>query len=289
MDDAALVTQRPGFDLVITKDAIVQGVHFLSTDPLDTVARKLLRVSLSDLAAKGARPYAYLMACAWPAARGWEDRERFAGGLAADQEAFDLTLLGGDTVSIDGPMVFSATMLGWVPAGRMVRRSGAQAGDLIQVSGVIGDGLLGLMAAKGQLSAFPRAMRESLAERYRLPNPRLDLDLSGASAAADVSDGLIADAGHIGEASGRGIELDLSAMPLSAAAKLWLGEQPDKAAARVRLASGGDDYEIVAAAPAPLPGFTVIGKITEGGGVRALIGGVPVDTGPGGYRHGNES
>lgn len=289
MDDAALIASRPGYDLVITKDAIVEGVHFLSEDSLDRVARKLLRVNLSDLAAKGAEPYGYLLACAWPPARAWDDRARFAEGLAADQAAFGLKLFGGDTVSTAGPMVFSATMLGWVRTGGMVRRSGARPGDLLQVSGCIGDGRLGLEAASGGLSELLDEARSRLAGRYRLPVPRLDLDLAGASASADVSDGLIADAGHIAIASGVSLEVDLEAVPVSDDARLWLKTQPDRAAALTALASGGDDYEIVATAPAALPGFQTIGRVGEGAGVTVRLDGRVLKIDRAGWRHGNEA
>ncbi len=289
MDDAALIPGRPGYDLVITKDAIVEGVHFLPGDPLDLVSRKLLRVNLSDLAAKGAEPYGYLLACAWPASRGWDDRARFAEGLAVDQKAFGLNLFGGDTVTTDGPMVFSATMLGWVKTGAMVRRSGARVGDLLQVSGPIGDGWLSLEAARGGLAGLPSESRVRLADRYRLPIPRLDLGLAGATASADVSDGLIADTGHIAAASGAGLEFDLEDLPVSEDARLWLAAQPDRAAALTALATGGDDYEIVVTAPKVLPGFQRIGRVGEGAGVTVRLNGQPLKIDRAGYRHGNEA
>jgi thiamine-monophosphate kinase len=287
MDDAALIPQRAGSDLVISKDAMVAGVHFLPDDPLDLVARKLLRVNLSDLAAKGAEPYGYLLAAAWPPGCGWDARERFARGLAEDQARFGLKLLGGDTVSTPGPLTLSVTILGWVPAGRMVRRSGAKPGDRLLVSGTIGDGWLGLKAARGELESA------ALAERYRLPQPRLELAgalREHASAAADVSDGLIADAGHIAEASGIGLVLDLDRMPISVAAATWLERQPDRAAALAELASGGDDYEVVCtAAPehaAALGGLTEIGEARAEPGIVVMVGGRPITPGRTGWRHG---
>ena len=141
-DDAAVIPARPGFDMVASKDAMVAGVHFLADDPLDLVARKLLRVNLSDLAAKGADPYAYLLAAAWPAACGWRERERFVAGLRQDQDLFGLKLIGGDTNSTPGPLTLSVTILGWTPQGRTVLRSGARPGDRVLVTGTIGDGWL---------------------------------------------------------------------------------------------------------------------------------------------------
>lgn len=278
-DDAAAVPSRPGHDLVITKDAIVEGVHFLSEDPLDLVARKLLRVNLSDLAAKGARPFGYLLACAWPEHIDWAGRALFASGLAQDQQAFDIELLGGDTVSTPGPLTLSCTMLGWVPAGAMVRRDGARPGELLMVSGAIGDGFLGLLAARGELDA------PALAARYRLPNPRLDLALAGATACADISDGLLADAGNIGRASGAGVVVELDRLPLSDHAQAWAGDDPARLAV---LAAGGDDYELVATGLEVLPGFTVVGEVRAGSGVAATYRGRTVPVSTHGWRHGNQ-
>ncbi|HET6971087.1 MAG TPA: thiamine-phosphate kinase, partial [Phenylobacterium sp.] len=147
MDDAAVIPQRPGFDLVVTKDAIVAGVHFLADEQPELIGRRLARVNLSDLAAKGAEPYAAFLAVAWP--RGWAraDRAAFATGLGADFKDAGVSLLGGDTVATPGPFTASLTLMGWVPEGRMVRRAGARPGDRLMVSGHIGDGWLGLLAA----------------------------------------------------------------------------------------------------------------------------------------------
>jgi thiamine-monophosphate kinase len=287
LDDAAAIPSRPGQDLIVTKDAMVEGVHFLSGEAPGLIARKLLRVNLSDLAAKGAEPYGYFLAVAWPSSFDWPAREAFAEGLRADGEAYGLTLLGGDTVSTPGPLMASLTLLGWTPGGGMVRRGGARAGDLVMVSGTIGDGWLGLKAARGELDD-PGGY---LADRYRLPQPRVDLRealRAHASAAADVSDGLIADAGHIGEASGLKVRLDLDRLPLSEPARRWLDGQPDGVQALLALASGGDDYEIVCTAPASAGvslGLSVIGEIVDGSGVEVRVDGVKFDSGPGGWRH----
>ena len=286
LDDAAVIPSRQGFDLVVTKDAMVEGVHFLAGEAPDLIARKLLRVNLSDLAAKGAEPYGYFLATAWPPSFDWPARQAFAAGLAADGETFGLVLLGGDTVSTPGPLTLSLTMLGWTPSGSAVRRAGAVPGDLVLVSGTIGDGWLGLAAARGELADADGY----LAGRYRLPQPRLDLRealRAHASAAADVSDGLIADAGHIAVASGVGLRLDLDHMPLSAAARAWLDLQPDRVAALVALASGGDDYEVVCTCPrgaAPALGLTAIGQVVAGGGVEVAVGGQVVSVARGGWR-----
>lgn len=287
MDDAAVLPARPGQDLVVTADAVVEGVHFPVGEDPQAVARKLLRVNLSDLAAKAAEPWAYLLTVAWPA--GWDGaaRTRFAQGLDMDGEVFGLVLLGGDTVSTTGPMTASVTMLGWAPAGRAVLRSGARVGDRLLVSGTIGDGTLGLAAALGELDD-PSGR---LTARYRFPEPRLDLRdrlRAHAGAAADVSDGLIADAGHIAEASGAGVRIALERLPLSPQAEAWVERQPDRLAALLRLASGGDDYEVVCAArpdAAEALGLTDIGEVIAGAGTVVTFEGRAVEAGPGGWRH----
>jgi thiamine-monophosphate kinase len=285
LDDAAVVPQRPGFDLVITKDAIVEGVHFPVGERPELIARKLLRVNLSDLAAKAAEPFACFLAVAWPNDFATAEREAFASGLGEDLKAFGVALLGGDTVSTPGPFAASLTALGWVPDGRMVRRAGAKVGDVLAVSGTIGDGALGLMAVRGEVED-PDGW---LAGRYRLPTPRVDLreQLSTrATAAADVSDGLVADAGHIAKASGVGLRLDLGTLPLSAPARRWLEAQPDRAAALVRLATGGDDYEVVCTAKGAAPqGFTAIGEVTAGSALDVRLDGVRLEVAQGGWRH----
>src|SRR4051812_25025620 len=149
LDDAAVIPQRPGFELVVTKDAMVEGVHFPQGEAPDLVARKLLRVNLSDLAAKAAEPFAGFLAVAWPPGYGAAERAAFARGLRQDLEAYGVALLGGDTARTPGPFTASLTALGWVPEGRMVRRAGAKAGDILAVSGTIGDGTLGLAAVRG--------------------------------------------------------------------------------------------------------------------------------------------
>jgi thiamine-monophosphate kinase len=294
LDDAAAIPARPGFDLIVTTDMIVEGVHFLPSDPLDLVARKLLRVNLSDLAAKAAEPWGWFLSVSWPARCGWTEREAFAEGLAQDQDAFGLTLLGGDTTSTPGPLTANATLLGWAPSGQARLRGGARAGDMVLVSGVIGDGWLGLKAALGEITA-PGSL-----QRYRLPEPRLGLRgaLSAAHACADVSDGLLADAGRIAIASGLAAEIDLERLPLSADGLRWVEGAADRAAALVELASGGDDYELVctaaperaehviAAAAASGARMTVVGRMSEGQGVRAFCDGRDITPPRLGYRHG---
>ncbi|HEX7758872.1 MAG TPA: thiamine-phosphate kinase [Caulobacteraceae bacterium] len=289
LDDAAVLPSRPGWDLVLTTDALVEGVHFLPDDPLDTVARKLLRANLSDLAAKGAEPYGYLLTTAWSPRCGSAEREAFVRGLDADGRAFGLILLGGDTVSTPGPLTVSATVLGWVPAGRMVRRGGARPGDRLLVSGQIGKGWLGLQARRGAVADADG----TLTAFYRLPQPRTalaELLLAHATAAADISDGLIADAGHLAEASGLGLKIELDRAPFH---PLVSGEE----AHRIAAATGGDDYEIVCAVPPEVVGglveaalvlgiaVTDIGVFFDGGGVDVIHDGSVVALDTAGWRH----
>lgn len=251
-DDVAALPSRPGYDLILTKDALVEGVHFLPEDPLDTVAQKLLRVNLSDIAAKGAVPFGYMLACHWSERCGWPEREAFVAGLRRDQAIFDIHLLGGDTVKTTGPASFSVTMFGWAPTGAAVHRGGARVGDDVYVTGSIGDGWLGLQACQGTL-AMDQDRLQTLQNAYRVPTPRTDyadLVLKYATASCDVSDGLLADAGRIADSSGLCVEIDLAVTPMSAAAQSWFDSRVDEEAALEQLASGGDDYQILFTAPA---------------------------------------
>ncbi|HEY4263939.1 MAG TPA: thiamine-phosphate kinase [Micropepsaceae bacterium] len=248
-DDAATLGLAPGEELVVTVDALVEGVHFFKDDPAAAIAKKALRVNLSDLAAKGARPCGYLLALSLPPWIGDEWLAQFAAGLGEDQEKFGIDLLGGDTTSTPGPLTLSITALGSVPSGRMLRRAGAMPGNRVFVSGTIGDagaGLDLLQQANREVAAPDRA---GLIARYRLPEPRLALGghlIGLATAAADVSDGLIADLGHIAETSKVRIVIDAARIPLSPAlARLW-GREGE---AVLRAATAGDDYEIVFTAP----------------------------------------
>ena len=249
-DDTALLDNG----LVLTKDLMVSGVHFLPRDPLDLVARKLLRANLSDLAAKGAKPIGYLLGCVWPANIKRETIELFAAGLSADQAQYRIDLYGGDTVvhvAKSAPLTLSLTAFGIEPKKGITRRSGASSGDDIYVSGTIGDAGLGLAALK-KLHKFSPVDKASLSTRYQLPEPRLSLGsaIAGlATASIDVSDGLMADAEHIAEASGLRIEIDAIAIPRSTAGALWVGAQGNRWKAIAALATFGDDYELLFSAP----------------------------------------
>lgn len=246
-DDAALYRQRPGEDLVLTADIVVEGIHFLPDDAAASVARKALRVNLSDLAAKGAEPYGYLLALALP--EDWTTAwlAGFARGLAEDQARYGVTLLGGDTSRASGALTIAITAIGRVPKGEIVRRAGARAGDVIFVSGTIGDGALGLGIRQARI-AKGKGSRHLL-DRYLHPQPRTALAAvvrAYASAAMDVSDGLVGDLAHICDVSGVGAEIDAHSLPLSPAAAAVLAADPR---ALPVILNGGDDYEILATVP----------------------------------------
>jgi thiamine-monophosphate kinase len=298
VDDAAIVDCSPGRRLVVTADAIVSGVHYLPEDPPELVARKLLRVNLSDLAAMGARPLHYVLTTALPAEFGPEWLARFAEGLGDDQRRYGIDLLGGDSVGTRGPAVLSLTAIGEVAAGEEIRRSGAQPGDLVWVSGTIGDAFLGLDLLRGAYPDLAPEHRDYLVGRFRLPEPRTELGprLSGiARAMIDVSDGLLADLGHICEASQVAAVVELDLLPLSLAARAIVEDNPN---IHARLAAAGDDYELLVAAPADaaeaiaalssclgVP-VTRIGRINVGSGVRLLDSdGHQIPLEATGYRH----
>lgn len=248
-DDAALYAVRPGHQSILTVDAMVEGVHFLPDDPAEAVARKLLRVNLSDLAAKGAVPKGYLLVTAWQSDTdiGW--MRSFAAGLAGDQETYGISLWGGDTVRTPGPPTFTLTAIGEVPEGQMMHRRGAGVGDGIYVTGTIGDAALGLKVLQGSLGDLGAAHRDWLRDRYRLPRPRLAAGQGLreiAHAALDVSDGLMADLGHLCAVSGVGARIEMARLPLSDAARAALARDAGLIGA---ISGGGDDYEILFAAP----------------------------------------
>lgn len=273
LDDGALLTPPPGRQLVLTADAMVAGVHFLPDDPAATVGAKLLRVNLSDLAAMGATPLAYLMTVSAPRDTSDAWFAAFADGLAQDQARFGIALLGGDTTAMPGPLTLSLTAIGHVAPGAALRRAGAMAGDEVWVTGTIGDGALGLLALQGKVADVDGW----LAGRYRLPQPRLGLALHGVvSACMDVSDGLVQDLGHLCRAAGLGAVIEADCVPRSpaalAAGQAWLAT----------CLTGGDDYELLmavspgraglleAAASAVGCAVTRIGRFEAGSRVRVL-------------------
>ncbi len=238
-DDAAVFAVPPGRELVVSTDIMNEAVHFLRRTEPGRLARKLLRVNLSDLAAMGATPLGYLLTLAVPDDTPEAWFAGFAAGLADDQARFGATLLGGDSTRIDGPMSLGVTIIGTLAAGSAIGRNGACPGDALWVSGTIGDAVLGLAARRGELPD-PDGY---LVGRYELPTPRLGLADGIASAAIDISDGLLAELGHICRASGVGADISRAAIPLSPQARAG------GPALRDRALMGGDDYELLMAVP----------------------------------------
>ena len=251
-DDVACFTPPPGCDLVVTADAIVAGVHFLNDDPPETIARKALRVNVSDLAAKGADPLGFVMTIAFPAGVQGEWIAAFAAALGADSALWSCPLLGGDTVHTPGPLTISITALGAVPAGTLVARTGAKPGDLLYVSGFIGDSALGLhvrQADRPWVSRLTDASRDYLLERFLHPQPRHLLRHAvrdHASGSMDVSDGLVGDLRKMMRASGANAKVELARVPLSDAVRAALRLEANLFETAV---TGGDDYEILCSVP----------------------------------------
>ena len=300
-DDAALLTPPEGRQIVLTTDTVVAGVHFPEGEDAGDVARRLLRVNLSDLAAMGARPEGYLLNLALTPDTDEAWLSGFTAALAADQARYGVALLGGDTVAMAGPMTLALTAIGSVPAGRALRRRGARAGDEVHVSGTIGDGALGLRAVQGRLPAGTGpAQREALAEAFRRPEPRLALgqalaEQGIATAAIDISDGLLADLGHICETSGVAAVVEAARVPLSPEGRAAVAADPALLAEAI---TGGDDYEILFTAPPEARGriaalartldlpLTPVGRIEAGAGVRAVgADGSALAVGRAGFEH----
>lgn len=252
-DDCARLAAPAGEDLILKVDAVAEGIHFFPDDPWDAVARKALRVNLSDLAAKGARPLGYLLALGLPAEWTESQMDALAAGLADDQREFGLSLLGGDTIRAPAGLILSVTVLGAVPAGQGPSRAAAQAGDLLYISGTVGDAALGLrLRREAGLAArlgLDSAAAAHLLDRYLLPRPRLALGpavRAHANGAMDVSDGLLIDLSRLCRAAGLAARLDTAAVPLSPAAARAV--ESDSELLEIVL-TGGDDYEILATIP----------------------------------------
>jgi thiamine-monophosphate kinase len=290
-DDAAALPLDAGFEHIVTTDTVVEGVHFLADATPEHTAAKLVGSNLSDLAAMGATPVGFTLSCGWRQGTDESWMAAFAASLGTWIDRFAFPLLGGDTVSVPGPAVFTLTAIGRVAAGKALRRNGAKPGDTVYVTGSIGDGALGLLVAQGELGKLAQADAAFLIDRYLRPQPRISTGerlVGHASSAIDISDGLLQDAGHIAETSGVDIVIEAARIPLSAAAKAAL--EADGALLRLVL-GGGDDYELLftsaAAAPALDLPVTAIGRVEAGAG-RVTVrdeNGAPLQTGQGGYRH----
>jgi thiamine-monophosphate kinase len=285
LDDAALLSPSEGLDLVLTTDALVSGVHFFANDPADAIARKALRVNLSDLAAKGADPAGYLLSLALPDAVGEEWLASFVSGLEADAQSYGCPLLGGDTVKTPGPLMVSITAVGMLPVGTMVKRRGARAGDRVVVTGSVGDSALGLQLRRisdrisQTLGAEERA---HLLSRYLLPQPRCAAASAVrryAAAAMDISDGLAGDLAKLCNASSVSAMCEMGRVPLSEAAQAALAAEPSLL---TTILTGGDDYEILAAVP-PHKLAAYRDACTDVGVAVTDIGEFTAGTGPPGF------
>lgn len=301
-DDAAVLTPPAGKKLVVTTDAVIEGIHFLPDDPPDSIGHKALAVNLSDLAAKGAEPLAYLMALALPRTPTAEWLAAFAGGLETLQVSAAIALVGGDTTATPGPLTVAITAFGTAPDTGPVLRSGARPRHGLYVTGTIGDAWLGLQLLREPASAESFGLRqgdaEMLIDRYRRPRPRLEARpaLAYAEAAMDVSDGLLGDLQKLCRASGVGATIGIDRVPLSPAAARAVSARPDLLPSFV---TGGDDYELLIAvaeaesgrflaamAAAGLPSAH-IGEIVEGDGAVVVVGpdGAPLSLAKAAYDH----
>jgi thiamine-monophosphate kinase len=300
IDDAALLDLEAGRRMVVTTDTLIAGVHFRPLDAPEDIAAKVVRVNLSDLAAMGAVPKSYTLSAALTDTIDEDWLARFSHSLASDQARYGITLVGGDTVATPGPLSFGVTAFGSVEAGRELRRTSARPGDLIFVSGTIGDAALGLLALRGTLTEREPALSEFLIDRYLRPQPRTGLGcrLAGrARAAADISDGLVADLGHITQASRVAAVLEASLVPLSPAARAAVADEP---ALMETVLTGGDDYELIFTAPPQAASslallasevgvaLTRVGIVAEENGTRVRVidqAGQEMDLSTAGYRH----
>ncbi|MEJ0058986.1 MAG: thiamine-phosphate kinase [Terricaulis sp.] len=297
LDDAAVLAAQGR--VVVTTDTIVEGVHFLPDDPIQFVAKKALRVNLSDLAAKGAEPIGVLLALSWPDMKPTREIARFAEGLKEDLDFYKAPLIGGDTTSTSGPLTITITALGAPYGPRVPARADAVVGDDVWVTGVIGDAWLGLQARRGPLPPLDTNESATLARRYQVPEPPVSFAAAiarSANASMDVSDGLLTDAKKIASASKVRVRLEAAAAPLSDLAQRWLSGAG--LARRVELLSGGDDYQILFTAPqrarAEILGsgeglairVTRIGSVEAGEGVALMDeAGAEVAVLATGYRH----
>lgn len=261
LDDAAIINISDKKDLILAKDAIVEGVHFPDGETPENIASKLFRVNLSDMAAMGAKPKHYLLATMFNDTVGEKWIKSFSAALKKEQKKFGIELIGGDTTKHKGKLAFSLTMIGEVPRGKALLRSGAKEGDLIFVSGTIGDSALGLMAIQNKLPRISKKAKSFLIDRYRKPEPRVTLGqalIGIANAAMDISDGLIQDVSHICAASKLGAVIEADKIPLSDSAVEVLSKNKKL---RESIFTGGDDYELVfTISPKKLKHISTIGK-----------------------------
>ena len=286
-DDAAILKPRSDMDLIFTKDTMVEGVHFFKDDFGSSLSSKLLRVNLSDLAAKGASPIGYLLSVALPKTTDEIFFKNFSSGLKEVQDLFDFKLLGGDTVVTEGPIVITATLIGELPVGRMIKRDGAKIGNSIWVSGTLGDSYLGFKAIlEGNLNfdIIKNDVKHFKSAYYR-PVPRLIIAKqlrNYATSCIDISDGLVADAFHLSDASNVKLIINFEDIPISDQSERWLKGQSNYNEAFKNFLNWGDDYELLFTADSSndqllkdtstLLGLklTKIGTVSEGKGVDII-------------------
>jgi thiamine-monophosphate kinase len=291
-DDAALIAVRPEMEVAVSTDALVSGQHFFAEAEPRAIGYKSLAVNLSDLAAMGAIPRWATLSLTLPDADPvW--LERFSEGFLSIAQDHDVDLIGGDTTR--GALTVCVTIIGEVEAGRALRRSGARPGDELWVSGTIGDAALAVAHLRGDLVLQP-AERAGAMQRLDYPQPRVKLGrglLELATSCIDISDGLVADVGHLGECSGVHISIELDALPRSALALRYC----DHPIGRRAVLAGGDDYELAFTAPAAhrssleaLAGrgvaLTCVGRVEPGSGVSVVDrSGVPMILAETGFDH----
>jgi thiamine-monophosphate kinase len=281
-DDAAVFSCEEGKEIVIAKDAISEGVHFLPNTEPRLIAKKLVRVNLSDMAAMGANPKHYLMSAALNSKVDELWLKEFCESLAEEQKEFGISLLGGDTIKQSGPITLSMTMIGEVEKEKILRRNGAKIGDDIYVTGNLGNAAFGLKILQNTLKIEQNDAKSEFVGKYCLPNPQIGAGtaLVGLiSAAIDVSDGLLGDLSRICDCSGVGAEIYKNILPVSENATQLLERQENLWSL---VLSGGDDYELLfTAAPAKAAEIeaisqkidvkmTKIGQIKEKTGVNVL-------------------
>lgn len=293
-DDAAIFTPPTGCEVVVTTDALVADVHYRNVDAPELIAKKVLRVNLSDLAAMGAKPGGVVLTAGYGPDVSEDWIERFAKGFGEDCETYSVSLMGGDTVGTPGPTFFSLTAFGYVPAGRALRRDSAKPGDALAVTGTLGDAALGLAVLRGGIAGLDEPACACLKDRYWLPRPRMDIGQACVAtqnrfAAMDLSDGLAGDCRKMCAASRVGMQIDRNAIPLSSEAVRAV-ERDDTLWQNIL--GGGDDYELlIAGAPDDIAKLgdqvTVIGQITDRVGQVDLMGpnGKMAELAPGGFDH----
>lgn len=289
-DDAACLVVPQGHELVVTTDTLIAGVHFFEEAAPATIARKALRVNLSDLIATGARPDSYQLALSLPSIdETWLDA--FCAGLEEDQKRYGVVLSGGDTTQTPGPLSITITAMGHVPAGQALSRSGAKAGNMLVVSGPIGDAVSGLKILRKEIE--PPEGLSDLADYCYCPElvlPEMEEMRPLIHAAIDISDGLVQDAGHLARESGLGIQIDADKVPFSQSVQTLMDNDLIKLEA---LLTGGDDYRLLmAVAPEAtdkvkrcFPASTVIGEFQSGEGCTVKKGGKVLSFSQNGWQH----